>query len=93
MLHKCANPVCSTEFRRLRDGKLFHFQPKPLGKARQQKTRLTGKTRAVRSVERYWLCDDCSAYVTLTFDQERGMITVPLPGTGSKNTARAVTSV
>ena len=32
-------------------------------------------------MERYWLCDECAAGLTLTFDQSHGIVTVPLPDT------------
>lgn len=76
MLYKCANEACSVPFRRLREGKLFQVeteyfaQPNAAGAQRR---------RPWRRVEHYWLCDACSAYITLTFDRERGVVTVPLP--------------
>ena len=43
------------------------------------------KAIPTRRIEHYWLCDACSPSVTLTFDQGRGVITVPLPdGLGKK---------
>jgi len=77
MLHKCANPSCSTQFRRLREGKLFQVETEyfPQAFARESTPR---KVRASRHVEHYWLCDECCRYLTLAFDRERGMTTVPL---------------
>lgn len=49
------------------------------------------RSRSCRRVEHYWLCDACSPYVTLTFDQERGVVTVPLPDGAGKKTVRVVT--
>lgn len=49
------------------------------------------RTRSCRRVEHYWLCDACSPYVTLTFDQELGVVTVPLPDGSGKKTVRVVT--
>ena len=46
---------------------------------------LLRKARPARRIEHYWLCDACSPFVTLTFDRQRGVITVPLPdGSGMK---------
>jgi hypothetical protein len=78
MLHKCANEACCTPFRRLREGKLFqveteYFRGKGPGVDSQR------KGRSGRHVEHYWLCDACSPFVTLTFDQHRGVITVHYP--------------
>ncbi len=84
MLYKCANEACSTPFRRLREGKLFQVETEYFsghGPAAES----SRKTRKSRRIEHYWLCDACSPFVTLTFDQERGVITVPPPdGTGQR---------
>jgi hypothetical protein len=86
MLHKCANPSCSTQFRRLREGKLFQVETEyfPEVVAAGNTAR---KARPSRHVEHYWLCDDCCRYLTLAFDRERGMTTVPLPGVAIKKAA------
>ena len=87
MLHKCANPVCPTLFRSLHQGKLFLLET---DRSDPQKSRIAStirKGRTVRRMERYWLCDDCSSRLTLTFQRGRGMVTVPLP---ARNTLPAV---
>lgn len=89
MLHKCANSSCTAVFRYLREGKLFYVeteifstnQPGPAGSARK---------RGSRRIEHYWLCDECSSHVTLTFDQHQGVLTVPLPDGIGKKTVRMV---
>lgn len=78
MLHKCANPSCSIPFRHLREGKLFLAETEYFP-GKQTTTR--GSLRLARRIEHYWLCDECSQQLTLAFDQERGMITVPLAAT------------
>ncbi len=83
MLSKCANPACSTPFRRLREGKLFQVETECWPQAKQPAARLVSRRRPWRRVEHYWLCDQCSFSITLTFDRERGMIAVPLPGGSS----------
>ena len=76
MLSKCANAECSTQFRRLRDGKLFQVQsPYLRGHASEASEQ---NRRPARNVEHYWLCNDCSRRLTLAFDPEGGMIMVPL---------------
>jgi hypothetical protein len=30
-------------------------------------------------IDRYWLCDHCCSTLTLTFEQGRGIATIPLP--------------
>ncbi len=89
MLYKCANESCNTPFRRLREGKLFQVETEYF--ARCGSSRNSGrKARPTRRVEHYWLCDACSPFVTLTFDQGRGVITVPLPGGLGKKTVKMV---
>ena len=84
MLYKCANEACSTPFRRLREGKLFQVETEHFAGNGPAAEPLR-KSRSGRRVEHYWLCDACSPFVTLTFDRQRGVITVPLPdGTGQK---------
>lgn len=83
MLSTCANLACSTPFRRLREGKLFQVETEYFD--RNRTTHSVRKERVLRRVEHYWLCDECSPFVTLTFDRVRGVIAVPLPdGTGEK---------
>ena len=78
MLHKCANPACSVPFLRITEGKLFVVQmparPAPNTRGYDQ------KKRALRKVEHYWMCDKCARELTIFFDAERGIVTVPLPG-------------
>jgi|SRR5689334_19023820 hypothetical protein len=81
MLYKCANEACSVPFRKLREGKLFQVETEYFADS----TTSPRRTRPLRRIEHYWLCDSCAGFVTLTFDRERGVITVPLPnGLGKK---------
>ena len=88
MLYKCANEACSAPFRRLREGKLFQVETEYFAQAQGDASHR--RTRPWRRVEHYWLCDSCSAYITLTFDRERGVITVPLPDGLGKRTVTLV---
>jgi hypothetical protein len=88
MLYKCANEACSTPFRRLREGKLFQVETEYF--AQPQAGSGARRTRPWRRVEHYWLCDTCSSFVTLTFDRERGVITVPLPDGVGKRTVKLI---
>jgi len=88
MLYKCANEACSAPVRRLREGKLFpigteYFTQAQTGSAHR-------RTRPWRRVEHYSLCDTCSTYITLRFDRDRGVITVPLPDGLGKRTVTLV---
>ena len=78
MLNKCANSICPTPFRRLSHGKLFRVERKAFV-ARSAGLTPTRRSRPRRRVEHYWLCDQCSSVLTLIFEKEQGMLTVPLP--------------
>jgi hypothetical protein len=91
MLYKCANESCNVPFRRLREGKLFQVETEYFA-SRGPASTSARKARPARRVEHYWLCDACSPFVTLTFDQGRGVITVPLPGGLGKKTVKMLPS-
>lgn len=78
MLYKCANQACNTPFRRLQEGKLFQVETEYFP-GRGPAASVQRKARPGRRIEHYWLCDACSSFVTLVFDRDRGVITVPLP--------------
>jgi hypothetical protein len=71
MLYKCANESCNTPFRRLREGKLFKVETEYFA-GRGPSTLAGRKAIPTRRSEHYWLCDACSPFVTLTFDQGTG---------------------
>lgn len=73
MLSKCANPACSTPFRYLRDGKLFEIASNG-----SSGPTIVGERKAVRKVEFFWLCGQCSTELMVVYDQEKGIVTVPL---------------
>ncbi len=70
MLSKCANPSCSARFRYLNTGQLFRIE-RPLegrtSNGSELEERLTAK-KGPRHVEFFWLCDECSELMTLTFE-------------------------
>jgi hypothetical protein len=90
MLHKCANPACSNVFRRLSEGKLFQVETEYLEPPSPGKSGPARNPRSARRVEHYWLCNECSSFLTLTFDRGQGMITVPLPAASGRKTVTAV---
>ncbi len=86
MLHKCANPTCTSPFRSLREGKLFLAETLPP----DIDTPFDGSRRKVSRREHFWLCDTCSVHFTLRFDTNLGITTVPLSeGKRSNLLARA----
>jgi hypothetical protein len=78
MLSKCTNPGCSAQFSYLHQGKLFRWDTAG--------TIGNGPTfgddpevqKPARRIEFFWLCDDCSAAMTLTFDRRAGVTVHPL---------------
>ncbi len=74
MLHKCANPGCHNEFRKLTQGKLFVVETSDMPASVSSVPR---KDRT-RRMEHYWLCDQCTPLFTLAYERGRGIVTVPL---------------
>src|SRR5579872_3666712 len=90
MLHKCANPDCTSPFRKLSQGKLFLVDAPPeAADARRTRWRVQPGSR----VEYYWLCDPCAFALTLSYEKGRGVVAVPLPGNRKKMPAAALQSV
>lgn len=90
MLHKCANTTCSNPFRRLSEGKLFQVETEYSSPADGPKGHTPRNGRPLHRIEHYWLCNECSSFLTLTFEKGRGMITIPLPGAAGRKTVRAL---
>lgn len=74
MLQKCANPVCTTPFRYLRNGKLFQVEIDRRGDIQISPVLRQGPVKT----EYFWLCDDCAVTVTIKFDASRGLIVAHL---------------
>ncbi len=64
MVTKCANPLCSAPFQYLRGGKLFLVD---LSRPSSGSERGNAAVRK-KAVEYFWLCDGCSAELTVTVD-------------------------
>ncbi len=76
MLSKCANPDCSKPFLYLRRGKLFRFEIPIL---REEAPGNAQENRGIRYRHEYfWLCDHCSAHMTVVCDNGRRVRTIPL---------------
>jgi hypothetical protein len=84
MLQKCANPTCLNPFRRLSEGRLFLVEMEIPDAASRARLRADG--RAPHRIEHFWLCNDCAAVLTLTFERGQGVVTVPLPKPAKKST-------
>jgi len=73
MLSKCANPSCTSSFRYLHQGRLFRFEIELQENVRED---IPDKPR--RYLEYFWLCDECSASMTLCYDHDSGVRAVHL---------------
>jgi hypothetical protein len=76
MLSKCANPGCSATFLYLHEGKLFRLDTSVESLAQ---TPVREMRKASRHIEFFWLCDSCSAELTLGYSRATGITVVPLP--------------
>ena len=85
MLHKCANPDCVRPFRKLTEGKLFLIEINGSYPTGQTAAKWDGQ--APHRIEHFWLCEQCAAVLTLSFEKGRGMVTVPLPESVRKRPA------
>ncbi len=74
VLNKCANPVCSNQFRYLHQGKLFEVEVQYTENLSSDGQTKPGNGKG--HVERCWLCDQCVASITLRFDARRGAVMV-----------------
>ena len=79
MLSQCANPDCRAPLRYLRDGRLFQFEVRTVGlRGSNSEGQSQQKVPPTREVSHFWLCGQCSLAMTLTFDNVRGVIVIPL---------------
>jgi hypothetical protein len=67
MLSKCANPPCSASFLNLADGRLFRLE-----------TEARYPSPNARETEYFWLCEPCSAGMTLRLTRDGTAATVGL---------------
>jgi hypothetical protein len=73
MVSKCANPTCPASFLYLHQGKLFRMAVES-GNSEGLSPEIR---RAQSHVEFYWLCDECSATMTLAYKKGFGVTAVP----------------
>jgi hypothetical protein len=78
MISKCANPACSARFLYLHQGKLFRFERE----AQNGDELLLGFDPAVlkhsNAADFFWLCEKCSASMTLIHCRGVGVTIHPL---------------
>ena len=76
MLSKCANPACSAHFLYLHEGRVFRIIREADHAARELGRDSTFHRHP--QVEFFWLCDKCSATLTVCYRRECGIIVQPL---------------
>ncbi len=91
MLSRCANDECCKPFLKLRDGKLFLVETERLTRPREAMPPFVRARKQQRTVEHYWLCDECATRWTLVYDREQGLTLAPLPRPAVKAGAAAAT--
>ena len=67
MLAKCTNPLCSTSFLHLAEGRLFRLD-----------TGQTIDSSDARATEYFWLCEPCSGKMMLRLAQDGTVVTTGL---------------
>jgi hypothetical protein len=77
MLSKCANPGCPNSFRYLHEGRLFRIHMDATESGSEVGVHAKEKKPA-RRVEFFWLCQKCSAEMTLSFEEGVGVKIRPL---------------
>ncbi len=73
MLSKCANASCSNSFLYLHDGKLFRMDV-----IVENQTQRPDEKKHSRRIEYFWLCNECSASMTLSYRDGSGVVAIPL---------------
>jgi hypothetical protein len=79
MLSHCANSQCRKPFLKLRDGKLFLVEINRV--ARLGKSLHPAFVRAhqqQRTVEHFWLCEECATRWSIVYDRDQGIMLTPL---------------
>ena len=74
MLSQCANSQCGKPFLKLREGKLFVVEIDRVARSGEKiPAAFASARRQQRSIEHFWLCDECATRWTLIYDRERGI--------------------
>ena len=70
MLSQCANSQCGKPFLKLREGKLFVVEiDRVLRPGEKIPAAFVSARRQQRSIEHFWLCDECALQWTLIYDR------------------------
>lgn len=71
MVAQCANPRCGVPFRYLRQGRLFLVERRNGNGNGNSKGH-----RPTTRLEYFWLCSECASHLTLTTEQDSGLVQV-----------------
>ncbi len=71
MVSKCANPLCSTPFSTLREGRLVLLH------LRQPALKGASAEADVKDFEPFWLCEECCKRFTLLVKPGRECVCIP----------------
>ena len=87
MVSKCANPVCTTPFHYLREGKIFRVEVEITPPVTAEETIelsngskvpfLIATRKPSRKLEHFWLCGPCSTEMTLAYNPAQGIMVTP----------------
>ncbi len=79
MLSKCANPACSAQFLYLSRGELYKVETTVCAKSPDRPDFSDAQSgRTERRCEYFWLCEECTLKVRLTYDRATGVKAAPL---------------
>ena len=79
MLSQCANSQCGKPFLKLREGKLFLVEIDRVARRGEKiPAAFVSARRQQRSIEHFWLCDECATRWTLIYDREVGITLIAL---------------
>src|SRR5690242_8085582 len=87
MVAKCANPSCSRAFHYMSEGRLFRLEADPALSLSDNPS-----FDDSRIVEYFWLCEACSASMTLRLNEEGKVVTEPPESTAENPRGSAIIS-
>lgn len=73
MVSKCANPACSVQFHYWHEGRLYRIERHSKLQAASLLSGHPDGGRLAPRVEFFWLCDQCAAVMTLSFEEGKGV--------------------
>lgn len=79
MLSKCANPACEAKFRYLHTGKLFVFRHRHGLHGAPPVALEFAETLDRHSYSWFWLCEECSRFMTVKASRAGEIRVVPTP--------------